>query len=262
LSTALFEKAGIAYPKTEQEFIDAAKALTSGDVYGYGAAWTKGFMYNCLERWMYDFDGDFFNWQNENSKKAVQFMYDCINTYKITPLAALGDDYDAMNQKMADGKYAMIFQWQYAAGIFKDAGVYGNGGPIEIIDMPTFANNKSLTGGWNYVLSKSSKNKEAAKKLLQYLSSPEGQAAFGIQSSQIPANSAALDNETLRENIAGLDMAMFYIQNVPLLPRPTHAKINELIDSTETAMQRYLTNEIDLDTCVRDAQSEIDRLLS
>jgi len=51
----VFADAGIQYPKTQDEFMAAAKALTKNGMYGYGAAWGKGgYLYNDAIKWVAD----------------------------------------------------------------------------------------------------------------------------------------------------------------------------------------------------------------
>ena len=83
----------------------------------------------------------------------------------------LGDTYDAMNQKIIDGKYGMAFQWGYLADVCGDKWEKS----IEIAPMPVFATNQTLVAGWHMAVNKNSKKIDAAKEVLKVWASEEGQ---------------------------------------------------------------------------------------
>ena len=61
-------------------------------------------MFNDIQRLIMAFDGDFYDWDNEGTRKAVQFMYDQINTYGFTPKSVISEDYSlrTRNSRMAN----------------------------------------------------------------------------------------------------------------------------------------------------------------
>lgn len=254
----MFKDAGIAYPKTEADFMAAAKAFTKGDVYGYGASWSKGGqLFNDAIRWMYAYGGDYLDWTKEGSKKALQKMHDFIYKDKITPPAALGDIYDALNQKFIDGKYAMVYQWPYLSGVMGDK----FDKDFEIIAVPTFKTNKTIAAGWHMALNASSKNKGAAKEVLKFIASAEGQLWNTKFNDRSAANSDVLKSPEVIQRVPVLGDIGKYLAAGSLSPRPMNAKINEIMDTTETTLHAYLSNQISLEECVGKGQKDLNRLL-
>jgi len=252
----VFDQAGVAVPTTKEEFLEAAVAMTKDGVYGYGASWSKGGqLFNDLIRWMYCFGGDMYDWTKPESQEALQFMYDMLYKYEIIPEAALGDTYDALNQKLIDNKYGMIFQWAYLADVAGDKW----GETIEIVPMPTFETNHTLVAGWHMAINKNSGKIDAAKAVLKVWASKEGQMynlqMEGSSHTQVLATPEAKEisrfGQTLEE----------YSEADSLVPRPMPATVNEMQEVAELYAQSYLSNQISLEECVEKATEEIKALV-
>lgn len=258
VNTDVMEAAGVEVPTTKEEFIEAAQAMTGDGVYGYGASWSKGGqLYNDVVRWVYAFDGDMYDWTNEGTKEALQFMYDMLYEYEIVSEAALGDTYDAMNQKIIDDKYGMAFQWGYLAGVSADAGKWENG--LEIADMPTFTTNNTIGSGWLMAINKNSKKIDAAKEVLKVWASKEG-AMYNLNwdgSCHTEVLATAEAKEVAEQGTALEEyMAAGVVQ-----PRPMPVTANELLEVVENYAGAYLTKEITLDECVEKATKDIQALI-
>ncbi len=252
----VFEKAGVEIPTTQEEFIEAAQAMTGDGVYGYGASWSKGGqLFNDVIRWMYGFDGDLYDWTKPESKEALQFMHDMLYKYKIVSEAALGDTYDAMNQKIIDDKYGMVFQFGFLADVCGDKW----GESIEIAPMPTFTTNKTVVCGWHMAINKNSKKTEAAKEVLKVWASEEGQTCnLKLEGSSHSKVLAKPEAKEISRFGAALDE---YLQADTLVPRPMPPTVNEIMEVVETYAQSYLTDQISLDECAEKATKEIQALV-
>ena len=252
----VMKESGVEVPTTKEEFLEAAKAMTKDGVYGYGAAWSKGGqLFNDLIRWMYSFGGDLYDWTTPESKEALQFMYDLMYKDKVLSEAALGDSYDAMNQKFIDNKCGMLFQWGYLSEVCGDKW----GESIEIVPMPTFTTNKTLVAGWHMAINKNSKKVDAAKEVLKIWASEEGQTCNlkmeGSSHAKVLAKPEAKEVKRF-----GQDLEEYLTAGV-LIPRPMPPTVNEIQEIIETYAQSYLTNQISLDECAEKATSEIQALL-
>ncbi len=256
----LFEDAGIAYPTSEEEFFAAAKALTSGDVYGYGASWSLGGMlFNDAIRWMDAYGGDYMDWTQEGSRAALQAMHDMLYTDKITPVAALGDTYDALNQKFIDGRYAMMYQWPY---VYSVIGEDTFAQQYEVIPVPTFATNKTIVSGWQYAVNASSSNKEEAMKVIAWLASEEGQKLHITLHDVATARIDVLNNPEVLAQYPMLGKTGEYAAAGSLTPRPMNDKINAIMDATEATLQNYLTDKISLDECVEKGMADVAAIMA
>lgn len=252
----VLEEKGLEIPTNQEEFLAAAQAMTEGDVYGYGASWSKGGqLFNDLIRWMYCFDGDMYDWTKPESKAALQFMHDMLYEYKIVSEAALGDTYDAMNQKVIDGKAGMAFQWAYLADVCGDKWEES----IQIAPMPVFTTDKTIVAGWHMAINKNSKHIDAAKEVLKVWASEEGQMCNlkmeGSSHAKVLAKPEAKEVSRF-----GAALKEYSAAGV-LVPRPMPPTVNELQEVAETYAQSYLTNQMSLEECVEGATREIRSLV-
>lgn len=258
VNTDVMKEAGVEkIPTTKEEFLEAAKAMTKDGVYGYGASWSKGGqLFNDIIRWMYCFGGDLYDWTKPESQEALQFMYDLLYTDKVTSEAALGDIYDAMNQKLIDNKYGMVFQWSYLTDVCGDKW----GESIEIAPMPTFTTNQTIVAGWHMAINKNSKKIDAAKEVLKVWASEEGQMCNlqmeGSSHAKVLAKPEAKEVSRFGEALEKYSSAGC------LVPRPMPATVNEVQEVAETYAQSYLTNQMSLEECAEKATAEIQELVA
>lgn len=256
INKEVFDKAGAKIPTNTDEFLETAKAMTDENTYGYGAAWSKGGqLYNDLIRWMYCFEGDIYDWTKPESKEALQFMYDMLYKDKVVSEAALGDSYDAMNQKIIDNKYGMVFQWAYLADVCGDKW----GDTIQIQPMPMFKTNNTIVAGWHMAINKNSKKVDAAKEVLKVWASEEGQMC-NLQMEGSSHTKVMAKPEAKEVNRAGQALEEYSAAG-SLVPRPMPPTVNELMEVAETYAQSYLTNQMSLDECVEKATAEIQALV-
>lgn len=253
----VMKEAGVEkIPTTKEEFLEAAKAMTKDGVYGYGASWSKGGqLFNDVIRWMYSFGGDLYDWTTPESQEALQFMYDLMHTEKVMSEASLGDTYDAMNQKIIDNKYGMVFQWAYLADVCGDKW----GESIEIAPMPTFATDKTIVAGWHMAINKNSKKIDAAKEVLKVWASEEGQTC-NLQMEGASHAKVLAKEEAKTANRLGIALEEYSAANC-LVPRPMPATVNEIQDVTENYAQSFLTDQMTLEECAERATAEIQALV-
>ncbi len=242
----MFQEKGLSYPTTLDEMIETGKALTdeANGVYGLGAAWMQGgYLFNDIVRNIYAFDGDFYDWNNENTKAAVQFMYDQVHTNKITPEAAISEDYSQANQKFADDKYAMLYMWNNAYEAIKD----DFGTKYKIVPIPTYNSAKTIFNSWGMAINKNSENKDAASEVMKVLASDEAQVCLlGCENA---ANLNVLASPEAIEVAPYNEATAEYSKAGVLYPRPMSPSVNEIQTVMETNVSSYLSGDISLDEC-------------
>ena len=250
----MLDAAGVPVPTNKEEFIAAIKAMSNPEegVYGYGGAWEATYSFNEIGTFINLFGGDNFDWTNEKSREALQFMYDMANTWQCTSLAQLSEQYEPMNQKFFDKKYGIILQWcGWMEGLAKDAGVYGED-QVHMIVMPTFETSSAFMDAWYYVLNQGSQNVEEAKKVLAYIASPEFELAYLRLANQPPARTDVLTGETVKsEEYAAygdlLGNLQMYHDTSVMRGRPMVPATMEYITAIGTLFQQYILGELTLD---------------
>lgn len=183
LNTKMFEDAGIEIPAdtwTMDEFVEIAKQLTKGSgadaQWGYyWANWTDQTfaMIAAFGGELYSEDGKASVLStDENTQKAVQFMYDLYNTYKVCPSATQAAQFgDSEFAPFMANKVAMQLGALSTASTF-DA----NGTGYTVLPMP-YMDGVSKTSSFvnTWVIPKTARNPELSWRVVEFLSGKEGQ---------------------------------------------------------------------------------------
>nr|WP_275983919.1 extracellular solute-binding protein [Paenibacillus hamazuiensis] len=253
----MLKQAGVDVPRTKDEFLAFAKAVTKNGVFGYGGAWEKSYVFNEIGTFVNLFGGDYYDWSNPKTQEALRFMHDLVHKEKVTPISQLADIYDPMLQKFIDGKYGMLFMYTGAIPTLQRAGKYGPD-KLDIVPMPNFGTNDAFMASWHYVLNKSSGKKEAAGKVLAYLASKEGQLANSEMSGRLAARLDVIDDPGYKG--LGVEKVRDYIKHSNLRGRPMVPQSMEYINGIGAIFQKYVSDEITLDEAVIKAKKETARL--
>lgn len=212
-------------------------------------------MQDDLSQFINMFDGDYYNWNNDNTKEAVKFLHDMLK-HNYTPQNQMIDRYEQMEQKFIDGKYGCVFMYSGAINIFLNSGKYGEDG-IHVAELPMFKKNATNIATWQYVLNKASKNKNAAKKFLSYISSREGSIDYSNAMKQIPARIDVILEEDI--DVPDIDIIRKYVENTKFKVRPLSSNPMNDISEMGRIFQKYLLDEIELDDFSDLAQTIADR---
>jgi multiple sugar transport system substrate-binding protein len=256
INQEILDKTGLETPTDKASFdafLAAASDPTSG-VYGYGDAWDKSYAYISLGVFVNQFGGDVTDWQNPNSRAAVEFMHDMVkNSY--TPLDQMADIYESMHQKFFDGKYGIVLAFTGGIKQFINSGKYGPDG-LHIIPMPRFENSTSYFSTWQYAINAASENKEGAKELLRWAASKEGQLAYHELTDRIPASAELRDDPDFKAE--GLEEIRAYFANSDMRARTLAPQSIEYITAIGSLFQQYMADEITLDDFCKGAQEAVD----
>ncbi len=198
LNTKMFADAGVELPSddwTMDDFVEVAKQLTKGS--GADAQWGyywKNYsdqtfaMIAAFGGKMYSEDGKSSVMSTDpNTQKALQFMYDLCNTYKVCPTAAQAAQFgDNEFSSFMANKVAMQIGALSTASTF-DA----NGVEYTALPMPS-VNGISQTSSFvnTWTIPKTAKNPELSWRVVEFLSGKEGQQIaldmnFGLPASTL-----------------------------------------------------------------------------
>ena len=176
---------GLSEPKagwTTDEFLNMCKTVAEGntgsnnDIYGY--AFYNNY-FTTLEPWMRAFDSSILsddwtqsNVESENSKKALKFLYDMVNTYKVSPQVGTSDIDLFVQNKLAF----------MGCGLWYVESLKTMGFNVEDYDVVPFPSDtgelRSVIGVGGTPIFKSSKNKEAAWTFAKFLASKQFQEEY------------------------------------------------------------------------------------
>ncbi|GAA2276702.1 sugar-binding protein [Streptomyces ruber] len=201
--TDLFRKAGLEEPTTWERFYEAAEKLTDAknNAFGYTIRGGAGSIAQALDA-MYGQSGITSFWdENEekttlNDPKNVEALEKYAALYKkTTPSADLNNDFTKMVAQWDSGTIGML---NHNLGSYQDHVNAVGTDKFRGIPQPTGPGGKRVQVS-NPVdglgIFKSSKNKGAAWKFIEFATSPEANSKFNESAGQVPANNDAAKDE-------------------------------------------------------------------
>jgi multiple sugar transport system substrate-binding protein len=179
----LFEERGLSAPTTWDEYANAAVKCTIDsnndgkiDIYGAAVPGSRGAQ-TAIEfiTLLWSFDGKVLDsagnpaFNNAAGRKALQYEADLVFKHKVTPPGILEYSYDGLAPLFLEGKLAMVTSWVHVTGMAADPT------QSKVVDKWWFSRRPGIgwTGTWALCMPSDSKNKEAAYRLAQYVTSKE-----------------------------------------------------------------------------------------
>ncbi len=235
LNTKMFADAGLEVPSddwTMDEFAELAKKLTRGE--GANAQWGyywKNYadqtfaMIAAFDGEMYAEDGKSSVFTtDENTKKAVQFMYDLTNTWKVCPTPTQAAQF-------GDNEFAPFMANKVAmqiGALSTEATFDASGTEYTILPMPS-VNGKSQTSSFvnTWVIPEGADHPELSWRVVEFLSGKAGQQIaldmkFGLPASTLVDTSAfEAEKETNKYYVRALENAVPYPVNLNGAPFQT-----------------------------------------
>lgn len=249
------KEAGLSGIESEEDFYRFLSHDWGEGRYAYGGSWEKTYVYNELGEFINLFGGDYYDWENEKTRKAVRFFKECIDC-GYTPKEQMIDQYEQMNQKFIDGKYGMVCMYSGGIKTYTSAGMYGVD-KIHLAPLPNLGgNNVTYIGTWQYALNKASQNKEAAKRFISYAISKEGNRLYAEMVNVIPARSDLLEEDL---DITGYQELREFLKSVAVQARPIPANSMEYLETVGELFQEYMLGEIDLESYCGKMQELVDQ---
>ena len=240
--------------QTQEDFLALLEEDWGKGIYGYASAWDNTYVYNEVSEFINLFGGDYYNWDNKNTREALTFLHDMAAKGQI-PVSQMADQYEQMQQKFIDGKYASIFMYSGAMDVFERAGVYSED-KIQAVPLPQFEKSVTNIATWQYVLNQASEHKSGAMKFLKYAAGREGSISYAECMNRLPARLDIILEEEL--DIPGFEVLQDYVEHVELKERPFSKNTMKDISAIGTLFQKYMLDEISQDEFCRKAQAIVD----
>ncbi len=204
----LLEKYSMPVPRTWQELVSTAKLIMEKEKDIYGFIWQgkqyEGLVCNVMEyMWsrgggLIDEDGRFNALKKENIE-ALQFIYDLIHTYRVSPPLVTTAMEETTRHIFGSGRAIFMRNWPYAWKIFEREGSTVKG-KVGVTVLPAFEgyNSAATLGGWQLGVNRYSPHPEAAERLVRYLTSYEVQKEMSIKMGYRPPRRSLYEDEELR----------------------------------------------------------------
>jgi arabinogalactan oligomer / maltooligosaccharide transport system substrate-binding protein len=214
-------------PRTMDEFAAAAKALSNGkDRWGFYHRQTEAYF---SLPFVWSFGGGLIddNLQvlinTPGAVKGIEFalkLRDQDHAYPKDLDAA--NSYQNMNEAFKKGNAAMIFNGPWATSDILAGEQFRDPNNLGIAPIPAGPDGQtgSPVGGHSLAIYAGSKSKEAAYKLIAFLTSRESQAKLASKNGTLPTRRSAYDMPEIKENrlISDFKAVMESAKNRPVIP--------------------------------------------
>lgn len=239
----LFDKNNLSYPNENwniTEFLDTAKKLTNNGIYGisfeenslfylpYMRAFGGGILSPTGEQIM----------NSENSQKGIQYYSDLRNKYNIAPKKYQSAS-ETMAQMFINGRLAMHLSGRWLVPKYREDIKFD----WDIVNFPNINEKSSVTlDSSGYAITKSSKHKEDAVKLVDFLSSDKAIQKFTTTGLIVPARIDTINSQAFLDNKKPKNSKVFIevIKNSEKTPVNKHYK--EITDKLDEQLN-YSFNE-------------------
>ncbi len=204
--TDIAEKAGITEPPTTWEGLkDMAKAMQEKGDAKWGISLQPGGTgsWQAVVPLMWSNDGEIVNedlteYTFDDEKNVEALAY-----YQSYFTDGIANDQPAQGTTEADfasGDVPMFISGPWMMGAVEDAGGEGFADKYDVMVMPEKEQSASFVGGSNLAVFKSTDNRDAAWKLVDFLTTEETQVEWFEMSTDLPSVQSAWDDEALKGN--------------------------------------------------------------
>lgn len=262
-----FKEAGLdpeSPPKTWDEMVEAGKALTKDGKWGLMIPST-GYPY-----WMFQAlaiqngkelmsdDGLHTYFDDPAVVEALEFWQALSQEHKIMPSGTI--EWGTLRQAFLEGQTAMMWHTTGNLTAVKDAAKFDFGVSV----LPGNVQPGSPTGGGNFYLfaDTTDEEREAALKLIQFMTSPEKAAEWSIATGYMGVSPASYETEALKTYGADFPPALVardQLENA--IAEFSTYETSRVRDGLNNAIQAVLTGTADAKTALSEAQAAAERLL-
>lgn len=250
----MLEDKGIAPPSNWEELKEAAKQLTTSDVYGLAmtAVKTEEGTFQFLPL-MYQAGADIDSFDSPGTVEAATLLQDMVKNGYMSK--------EVINQKQSDtvvqfstGKVAMMINGTWQIPLLRKEGKVNWG----VVELPVNKQGGTILGGENWAITKASKNKDVAFDIIKFANEPERLKAFDQAAGRLPSRSDLLqdpfwqDDAELKVFADAMEVARARAYG------PEYPKISEAI---QIMLQEVITGSKSPEQAVKEAGAKIEPLV-
>lgn len=199
----LLDRHGLGPPRTWPELVRAAELVLEAERNSklVGFVW-QGKQYEgliCVAIEVLRSNGsDLWTGDRERAEGALQFLRETISVYGITPLSTSMADEESTRLIFGDGRALFMRNWPYAWSLLQR-----EGSPVRekigVAPVPSFPGHAGapVLGGWLLAIPQNSPRREAAGKLIRFLTSPDTQRRIATELGYNPTRRALYAEQPL-----------------------------------------------------------------
>jgi multiple sugar transport system substrate-binding protein len=262
--TDIFEAAGLAPPRTWEEFFTAATRLTdpAKKQFGYTLRGGAGSIFQLLaEMYAYSGQTEFFTGGKStvDNPKNAELVDRMAKLYKqATPEADINNGYPQMVAEFTGGSVAMMHHNLGSSGDVKKA----FGDKVAAVPLPTNGGKATVVSNPvdGFSVFKKSKNKDAAWRFAEFLVSKDSNSYWNEKVGQIPANTEVSGAAWIGQNEAVKSaLALVSDPNTAAVDAPVYLPQYSAITKAETEplYQKVLLGEMSAQDFVNQLASKL-----
>lgn len=254
-------------PKTWVELIEAAKDnIKKGRVkYGYVFQGNQyeGLVCNGLE-FIFNNGGDVLEGSNVviKSNQALEGLQLFLEVIKISPEDVINFQEEDSRLAFQDGQILFMRNWPYNWNLLnqRNSPVKGKVGVAALPIGPSGKTSGGCLGGWNLMINRNSKKKQAAWKFIQYITGENGQKINSIVGGRLPTRIKVYSNpEVLKINPYYPEFFDAFSRSKPRPVSPYYPAISE---SMQVNFYQAINGKINAKTAINNIDSEIRKIMS
>jgi multiple sugar transport system substrate-binding protein len=266
----LLDDAGLAVPATWDELVSAATALLDGGAVQSGFLW-QGKQAEVLVCDLVEFIGSAggsildpdgtIRIAEPPAVQAVQFMYDTMHDLGISPADLLSWDEEPSRRPFTAGQAGFLRNWSYVYATAQDPDESEVVDRVGVAPLPAFPGGQSTAalGGYQYGVSASSRNPDAAVEFVKWMSGPATQLRFATEVGLAPSRAEVFEEPDLEA--ANPFMVQLRDVFVGGTPRPVTPLYPQITLALQSGISRALTTG-DVAGELQSLQSEIEGIVA
>lgn len=188
--------------------------------------------------------------------KALELMKSTISS-GVSPNSVLSYDEEPSRTVFTDGNAIFLRNWSYVWNVAQDEKTSKVAGKVGVAPLPAFEGGKSAStmGGYQFMVAKNSKHKEAAIKFAEFLSSEQSQLYFAKKMAFSPTRPAVLQNEELKQS----DPFLVELDNVfrGTTARPVSPKYPQISLKLQSNLSAVLADKMPVDKALQELDAQI-----
>lgn len=242
---ALLDKA----PETTDELLELCKSKTSGDQFGFVEQHSTAYYFSA---WAHAFGAQIID-ENAIPMLNTQEMIDAIDYHKqFVKYMPTDGEWNTVTTLFTEGKAASIVNGPWFVASAKDANIDLGVAPLPVVS-DTGKALAPYSGVQGIMVSSACKDKEAAKKVLGFLSQKDLSEQLAIRNGAAPAQNEAYDNPEVKSNEIIMTLKSCAENAVPM---PNIPQMDVMWTCTENALASIYKADAETKLTLDDAQKE------
>lgn len=193
-------------------------------------------------------------------RKALSFLKNTIYKYRVAPPNTSQVATDDTRKTFQDGNAVFAINWAYAWNWFQKPQSHVKG-EVGVERIPTFGAHSHSTclGGWQWAVSAYSNHKEAAAKLVQFLSSKEASRFLAIHASNLPVYASVYKDPEVEKVDPWFASALPVVESAR--SRPTTPAYSEVSDVIRSNVNAVLAGQESVNSALSSMQRKLSNVL-